>query len=96
MMTRDEILAMVTAQLRCLPEVRNITLHGSLEIGHPDRYSDIDLKINVSGSDNGRFMLELPPQSQARCRLLPLKSRGKKAETTCEIHILGETKHSIV
>lgn len=68
-MTRDEILAMVTAQLRCLPEVRNITLHGSLESGHPDRYSDIDLKIDVSGSDNGRFMLELPRALEREMKL---------------------------
>lgn len=35
------------------------------------------------------------PQSQARCRLLPLESRGKKAETPCEIHIPAATRSFI-
>lgn len=41
--------------------VRRTFLRGSLGAGGmPDRFSDIDIGVDVSGHDNGRFMLELP------------------------------------
>lgn len=41
--------------------VRRTFLRGSLSAGGtPDRFSDIDIGVDVSGYDNGQFMLELP------------------------------------
>jgi len=46
--------------LRELPEVKNCALYGSLDAGTDDALSDIDIEIDVSGCDNGEFMLALP------------------------------------
>ncbi len=42
------------------PEVRSVSLYGSIVKGTADSYSDIDIKLDVSGYDNGRFLLEVP------------------------------------
>lgn len=41
------------------PTVRGVSLYGSLKEGTADGLSDIDLEVDVSGYDNGKFMLEL-------------------------------------
>lgn len=45
--------------IRNLPNVKNCKLYGSLADGKYDELSDIDIEINVSGYDNGKFMIEL-------------------------------------
>lgn len=45
--------------LSAMPEVCGCTLYGSLARGGGDALSDIDIEIDVSGSDNGIFMLGL-------------------------------------
>ena len=42
------------------PEVRRTYVRGSLAAGTADVHSDIDVGVDVSGSDNGRFLLEVP------------------------------------
>lgn len=46
--------------LLLMPEVRDCQIYGSLERGDFDDYSDIDIRVDVSGSDNGRFAQNLP------------------------------------
>lgn len=56
-----EILAnQVSAYLGALPQVKNCRFYGSLANGSFDGYSDIDVEIDVSGLDNGQFLLEIP------------------------------------
>lgn len=43
-----------------LPEVKNAALQGSLQRNSHDEYSDIDIELDVSGSDNGAFFLRIP------------------------------------
>lgn len=50
----------LTAFLTGLPSVRSLTLYGSLAEGREDAYSDIDIALDVSGTDNGVFLLDLP------------------------------------
>lgn len=52
----DEIVDMLEA----LPMVRKCTICGSLAKGTADEISDIDIDVDVSGYDKGKFMLELP------------------------------------
>ncbi|MBR6791437.1 MAG: nucleotidyltransferase domain-containing protein [Oscillospiraceae bacterium] len=47
-------------ELSSLPGVKNCRLYGSLSTGTWDQYSDIDIQLDVSGCDNGQFILELP------------------------------------
>ena len=42
------------------PEVQGVTLYGSIARGTADSYSDIDIKLDVSGYDNGKFLLVVP------------------------------------
>ncbi len=39
------------------PEVRSVSLYGSIVNGTADSYSDVDIKLDVSGYDNGKFLL---------------------------------------
>lgn len=49
----------LTALLNELPDVKKCTLYGSLAYGGGDALSDIDIEVDVSGVDNGRFVLKL-------------------------------------
>lgn len=49
----------VMTVLKELPHVKNCQLYGSLANGAYDELSDIDIEIDVSGYDNGKFMMEL-------------------------------------
>ena len=42
-----------------IPEVNGCTVYGSLMTDKSDELSDIDIEIDVSGIDNGQFMLRL-------------------------------------
>ena len=46
--------------------VKSCTLYGSLAAGTADEFSDIDIQIDVSGTDNGLFMLKLPHMLKKR------------------------------
>jgi len=46
--------------LMTIPEVRSCNLYGSLSKGTFDEFSDIDIAIDVSGTDNGLFITKLP------------------------------------
>ena len=46
--------------LKTLPQVKRCALSGSLCRGNFDKYSDIDIEIDVSGTDNGQFVMEIP------------------------------------
>lgn len=50
----------VITYLNNLPKVKACSLYGSLANGNADKHSDIDIKVDVSGSDNGTFMKALP------------------------------------
>lgn len=52
--------------LEDMPEVKRCRLYGSLSDGTYDALSDIDIEVDVSGYDNGRFMLELPERLGSR------------------------------
>ena len=49
----------IMALLNDMPEVKACALYGSLSDGQYDELSDIDINVDVSGHDNGRFMLTL-------------------------------------
>lgn len=53
---REALIRFLTA----LPAVRAVTPYGSFAAGQADGYSDIDLAVDVSGCDNGQFLLTLP------------------------------------
>lgn len=57
---RDEWAARAIQVLEREPEVNTAFLRGSYAAGTVDEYSDIDLGVDVSGYDNGRFALRLP------------------------------------
>ena len=46
---RVEIANRVMEVFRAQPEVKEVTLRGSLVDGTPDEYADIDITIDVSG-----------------------------------------------
>ena len=46
--------------LKTLPYVKGCCLSGSLYSGNYDKYSDVDIEIDVSGTDNGQFVIEIP------------------------------------
>ena len=50
----------IIAALNELEEVKDCTIYGSLASGTDDALSDIDIEVDVSGCDNGKFMLALP------------------------------------
>lgn len=49
-----------------LPMVKECRLYGSLVNGTADDFSDIDIEVDVSGYDNGRFLLEVAEWVSAR------------------------------
>ncbi len=58
----DEIIA----YLHTLPEVKSCELYGSIANGNADKFSDIDICVDVSGCDNGTFMKTLPQLMKKR------------------------------
>jgi len=46
--------------LKSLDEVNEVYLKGSIANGQMDEYSDIDIAVDVSGYDNGKFAQKLP------------------------------------
>jgi len=50
---------MIIAVLKEIPVVKKCDIYGSLATNTQDDLSDIDIEIDVSGYDNGQFMLEL-------------------------------------
>jgi len=46
--------------LSSVPEIKSCSVCGSLSNGNSDKYSDIDIEINVSGIDNGQFLRKVP------------------------------------
>lgn len=42
-----------------IPEIKKCTLYGSVAKGSYDDLSDIDIEVDVSGIDNGLFMLDI-------------------------------------
>ena len=53
--TANEIITFLSE----IPTVRKCRIYGSLATDTYDELSDIDIEIDVSGYDNGQFMLEL-------------------------------------
>ncbi|MBQ9767702.1 MAG: hypothetical protein IJW37_06335 [Lachnospiraceae bacterium] len=51
----DELMEILTD----LPMVKSCKIYGSLATNTHDELSDIDIELDVSGCDNGQFMLEL-------------------------------------
>ena len=45
--------------LNSLPQVKGCKIYGSLINGNYDELSDIDIEVDVSGIDNGKFMLNI-------------------------------------
>ena len=52
------------------PKVRSVTLYGSIVKGTADSYSDVDIKIDVSGYDNGKFLLGVPAMLAEKYKVL--------------------------
>lgn len=50
----------ICAFLQGIPGVNSTEIIGSLAKGNFDKYSDIDIEVDVSGMDNGQFLIELP------------------------------------
>lgn len=46
--------------LQGIPGVKSTVIIGSLAKCNFDKYSDIDIEVDVSGMDNGQFLMELP------------------------------------
>ncbi len=46
--------------LKTLPHVKSCRLYGSLANGSFDAFSDADIELDVSGTDNSQFLLEIP------------------------------------
>lgn len=46
--------------LLTVPEIKSCRIIGSMSREKIDEYSDLDIEIDVSGIDNGRFLLKLP------------------------------------
>lgn len=63
--TADEI----NAFLNKIPVVRKCSIYGSLATNTYDELSDIDIEIDVSGYDNGQFMLELVELLKGKCSI---------------------------
>jgi predicted nucleotidyltransferase len=56
---RLKLAGEILGHLERLPGARRAYLRGSLAGGTVDAYSDVDLGVDVSGSDNGAFALRL-------------------------------------
>lgn len=56
--------------LKTLPQVKSCRLYGSLVIGNFDMYSDADIELDVSGTDNSQFLLGIPEMLSKRFPVL--------------------------
>ena len=56
----EEFAEDICNYLITLPQVKQCCLYGSLSNNCFDKYSDIDVEIDVSGIDNGKFIMEIP------------------------------------
>lgn len=63
------IAEQIMAILNEMPEVKGCALYGSLANGTSDELSDIDINVDVSGCDNGRFMLTLAERIGRKIRV---------------------------
>lgn len=66
MQIADEIIC----YFETISQVKGCTLYGSLANRNADTYSDIDICVDVSGCDNGAFMLTLPELLRKRFNVL--------------------------
>lgn len=64
-LTQLDLAREVIGLFKDLDDVRSVFLRGSLVEGIFDRYSDIDIGIDVSGSDNARFTETIIERMQA-------------------------------
>lgn len=58
------------AYIQTFYEVRHCRLYGSLAEGTCDRYSDIDIEVDVSGHDNAVFAKKLPLLLSLKYRII--------------------------
>jgi len=65
---RDKANEIITF-LNEIPMVRKCSIYGSLAANTYDELSDIDIEIDVSGYDNGQFMLELVELLKGKFRI---------------------------
>ena len=63
--TANEIITFLNE----IPTVRKSSIYGSLATNTYDELSDIDIEIDVSGYDNGQFMLELVELLKGKCSI---------------------------
>lgn len=61
----DEIITILNG----IPTVKGCNLYGSLSTKTHDELSDIDIEIDVSGYDNGQFMLQLTEMLKDQIRI---------------------------
>ena len=59
-MNQKELIVKMIGLFNTFPEIKSTKLHGSMTTANFDKFSDIDFQIDVSGIDNGNFMLKLP------------------------------------
>ena len=59
----------IIAILSEITEVNHCTIYGSLSTDTCDELSDIDINIDVSGSDNGQFMIRLVEMLKKKLRV---------------------------
>lgn len=64
--TLPEFAGHMTDVLKTIRGVKACALYGSAADGTYDEMSDIDIEIDVSGSDNGLFILKLPHMLKKR------------------------------
>jgi len=58
--TLNEIAEEIKGYIETINEVRSCKIYGSIKDKKTDRYSDIDLEIDVSGYDNSVFITSVP------------------------------------
>ena len=64
MKTREEIINRLMYFFYEIPEVKAVVLRGSITTNETDRFSDIDIAVDVSGLDNGAFAIDVMPLLQ--------------------------------
>ena len=85
---RIEIAEQVIAFFKQQDLVKHAFLRGSLASKGGDQFSDIDIGVDVSGSDNGQFLLQvpallatlLPQESLSNCPMTPFRLLAERME----------------